>query len=224
MSTGRAFRGSGSCRSVCGSELTPWARFAGCLTLGIIVASNPGSSVEPGNGEGVWAGVEAVDLTGDVWTASTLLDRVVLVDFWATWCPPCLAELPNLRRIHQELAGEDLVILGVSLNTTHRRSVRSFLLRHDMAWPQIHDGRGLEGALGQRFGVEAVPRTVVVDREGRLVAVDLRGEALYTVLRDLTQPAPGYEDGGGVPCDETETRSCEAAGDIGDPPELPDHR
>lgn len=168
--------------------MSPATRLALGAILWVIVSSSPGLAAEPRTGEGVWTGVEAVDLAGDSWTSSTLLGRVVLLDFWARWCAPCLAELPNLRRIQEELAGEGLVILGVSLDSAHRRDVRSFTLRHEMGWPQIHDSRGLDGPLARRFGVEAVPRTVVVDREGRMVAVDLRGEALSVVLRDLVRP------------------------------------
>ena len=188
MSTVRGSPDSGSSRWDCGSEMARLARIAlGAAVLTMAWAS-PGSATEPRSSEGIWTGLEAVDLTGEPWTASNLLGRVVLLDFWATWCAPCLAELPNLRRIQEELAGDDLVILGVSIDTAHRRTVRSFLLRHEMSWPQIHDGRGLAGPLARHFGVEAVPRTVVVDRKGRMVAVDLHGEVLYTVLRNLVQP------------------------------------
>lgn len=134
---------------------------------------------------GVWAGLEMEDLSGRVWQPADLLGRVVLLDFWATWCAPCLEELPNLRRIAGELEGA--TVLGVSLERTTRAELRSFLLRQEIVWPQVHDGLGLAGPLARRFGVEAVPRTVVVDARGRLVAVDLRGEALYVLLRDLSR-------------------------------------
>lgn len=136
---------------------------------------------------GAWSGLEIEDLEGRLWKAEDLRGRVVLLDFWATWCAPCLEELPNLRRIYEELEGVE--VMGVSLDRSLRSRLRSFLLRHEIDWPQIHDGLGLAGPLAQRFGVEAVPRTVVLDTRGRLVAVDLRGEALFVLLRDLARTA-----------------------------------
>ena len=123
---------------------------------------------------------------GEELAAKDLLGRIVLVDFWATWCAPCLEELPNLRRIHEELASRGVLILGVSVDqTSDRAQLRTWLRRNEIEWPQVWDNRGVDGQLAKRFGVEAVPRTVVIDRAGRMVAVDLRGDALYTVLRDL---------------------------------------
>ncbi|MEM1246017.1 MAG: TlpA disulfide reductase family protein [Acidobacteriota bacterium] len=146
------------------------------------VASLEAQAPESG---GVWAGLEMEDLQGRSWRSSDLLGRVVLLDFWATWCAPCLDEFPNLRRIHRELDG--VTVLGISVDRTNRSELRSFLLRHELSWPQVPAAQGLMSPLAKRFGVDAVPRTVVIDAKGRLVAVDLRGEALYVLLRDLSR-------------------------------------
>ncbi|MEL7060952.1 MAG: TlpA disulfide reductase family protein [Acidobacteriota bacterium] len=136
----------------------------------------------------VWTELEMIDLKGERWTGDRLRGHVVLLDFWATWCAPCLAEIPTLRRLHHDLAPRGLVLLGVAIERTSRRELQSFLDRHDMAWPQVLDRRGFGAPLPKRFGVEAVPRTVLIDRGGRMVAVDLRGEALATAARDLVSP------------------------------------
>lgn len=163
----------------------------------MLSVASVGAGVEdprPTESAGVWHGLEHQDLQGERWHAETLLGRVVLLDFWATWCAPCLAELPNLRRLHEDFGDGDFVLLGVNLDRTSRAALRSFLLRHDMPWPQLHDGRGLGGPVPRRFGVDVVPRTVVVDRRGRMVAVDLRGEALYTLVRDLQRDSSATND------------------------------
>ena len=146
---------------------------------------------------GAWTGLEVRDLEGVRWTASDLLGHVVLLDFWASWCAPCLAELPLLRRVHEELADHGVLVLGVAVDGMQRAELRSWLARHGVEWPQIREATDLSGALARRFGVEAVPRTVVIDRRGAIVAVDLRGEALRTVLRDLAR-TPGPRCGEGV--------------------------
>jgi thiol-disulfide isomerase/thioredoxin len=117
-------------------------------------------------------------------TPDGLRGKVVLLDFWATWCAPCLVEMPRLRRLHEEL-GADLVIVGVSLDTTEPRRLAAWTRRHGVAWPQVHDGRGYNGPLARQFGVESLPATVLFDRDGRLAARDIRGAQLEAAIRRL---------------------------------------
>jgi thiol-disulfide isomerase/thioredoxin len=124
------------------------------------------------------------DLDGRLWTRADLAGCVVLVDVWATWCAPCLADLPVLRRL---AAGHDgrLVILGVSVDTMTRRDFVSWLSRRDVSWPQLFDGRGYSGPLPSRLRVDAVPASWLFGADGRLAARDLRGQALERAVRDL---------------------------------------
>lgn len=118
-------------------------------------------------------------------TLDALRGKVVLLDFWATWCAPCLVELPRLRRLHDELGSTSLVIVGISLDTIEPRRLASWTRRNDIGWPLVHDGRGYNGALARQFGVEELPATVLFDRDGRLAARDLRGERLEAAIRAL---------------------------------------
>ena len=127
------------------------------------------------------------DVAGRSFTADDFANKVVLLDFWATWCAPCLAELPHLRQLDERFADDDFVILSVALDAIDRRTLRSFLLRHDMSWPQVHEPTGVDSGLAKRFAVEAVPVTVLVDRQGRLIARDLRGQALQAVVETLLE-------------------------------------
>ena len=113
-----------------------------------------------------------------------LRGKVVLLDFWATWCAPCLAELPRLRRLHEEL-GDGLLIVGVSLDNIEPRRLASWTRRNGIVWPQVHDGRGYNGALARQFDVEELPATALFDQHGRLAARDLRGAPLEAKVRAL---------------------------------------
>ena len=141
------------------------------------------------------AGLDATDLSGRTWSIRELRGRVVLIDFWATWCAPCLAELPRLQALHAALPREDFEILGVSLDVMTRRGLVSWLNRHRIDWPQIHERGGYAGATARRFGIDRLPRTIVLARDGRVAALDVRGAALERLIRRLVaEPHPA---GGG---------------------------
>jgi thiol-disulfide isomerase/thioredoxin len=123
-------------------------------------------------------------LSGEVLSAGDLHGRVVLVDVWATWCAPCLAEMPTLKRLH-DTHSDALRIVGVNVDSVPRRDLRQWLARKDISWPQLFDGRGLRGPLSARLKVESLPRSFLYDADGRLVATDLRGEALTRAVDTL---------------------------------------
>lgn len=133
----------------------------------------------------LWADLEVGDLDGRVWTADDFEGRIVLLDFWATWCAPCLADFPHLKRAWAAYAERGFVILSVSLDRCSRRDLRSFGRRQAVDWPVLFDGLGAGGAVAQRFQVEYPPRSLLFDRSGRLVALDARGETLEAALRAL---------------------------------------
>ncbi len=125
------------------------------------------------------------DLDGRVWTESDLEGRWVLLDFWATWCTPCRAEVPHLKDLSRRFADHDLIVLGVSVDRKERRGVLRFLRRLGVDWPQFHDGRGFDGDLVRRYSVESVPASVLLDPSGRTVARNLRGQVLVTAVESL---------------------------------------
>ncbi len=149
------------------------------LLLALVV---PGSTAA---GPVPWNELELTDLEGRRWTAEDFEGRHVLIDFWATWCTPCLAEIPVLQEARQRFSESDLVILGVSVDLSERREVLAFLRRQGVEWPQFYDGLGLAGTTARLFGVEVVPFSVLLDEGGRVVATDLRGEVLLAALAGL---------------------------------------
>ncbi len=124
------------------------------------------------------AGWRAVDIEGRTLSQEALRGRVVLVDFWATWCAPCLEDLPRLKRLHDRFAAQGLMIVGVSLDRSSPRDFRSWLQRQAIGWPQVRERGGYDGPLARRFDVEAIPASFLFDRDGRLIGANLRGDAL----------------------------------------------
>lgn len=160
---------------------------AALLWATLFAASGPADTVDAG----LLAGFTFEDLDGHWWKEQDFAGRFVLLDYWATWCVPCRGEVPVLREARRRFSKERLLILGVSLDRVDRRAVRAYLRELDVDWPQVHDGMGFGSPLAQRFHVEALPRSVLIDPAGRLVAVDLRGDVLLAALEGLlTSPEP----------------------------------
>ena len=129
-------------------------------------------------------GLEAVDLEGKRWDLGSLRGRVVLIDFWATWCAPCLEQIPWLKAARERFGGR-FEVLGVSLDRASRRDVNGWLARQRVGWPQVHDGRGYGGELARAFAVDRLPFSLLIDHQGRLRALDLRGEELLAAIEQL---------------------------------------
>ncbi len=128
------------------------------------------------------------DLSGREIRLEDLRGRVVLIDIWATWCAPCLADLPLLREL-QRAHPDTLAVVGVSLDRMARRDFVSWVRRHDVTWPQHLDGRGYASPVAIALGIEAIPATIVVAADGSVAARDVRGPALGRLVRALVGPS-----------------------------------
>jgi peroxiredoxin len=171
---------------------------AATLTLRDLMARFPGSpaarrgealmaslSIQRGLVPGAWfPDFEATDLAGNPLRLSRFRGKVVLIDFWATWCPPCRADLPNLRSTYAKFHDEGFEIIGISLDRDRGRLER-FLNRESVPWAQSCDGLAWESPLIRKLGVLSLPASFLLDRDGRIVARDPRGDALDEALERL---------------------------------------
>jgi peroxiredoxin len=107
---------------------------------------------------------EVTALDGTRFNLDAMGGRVVLIDFWATWCGPCNEELPNVKKIAKEFAGEPLVILSVSWDSDDAKW-RQFIQKNEMTWMQYRDANH---SLSNAFGVNAIPHYFVIDTDGGL--------------------------------------------------------
>lgn len=106
--------------------------------------------------------LELLDLQGQRWTSDSLKGRAVVLNFWATWCPPCKEELPSLQTLH-EIGGGDPVVIGVNVRETASH-VRRYLAATGMNFPVVLDPRS---ELAKQWGVTAFPTTVLIGPDGR---------------------------------------------------------
>jgi thiol-disulfide isomerase/thioredoxin len=106
---------------------------------------------------------------------SKMPGKVVLVDFWATWCGPCVAELPNVKAAYDKLHAKGFEIVGISFDDD-KDKLTAFVSEKQMAWPQYFDGKGWGNKFGQQFGVQMIPAMWLVDKKGNLRDIQAGGD------------------------------------------------
>ena len=125
------------------------------------------------------------DTKGEAVDLASLKGKVVLVDFWATNCPPCIEEFPNIKAIYSELHKEGFEIVGVSLDGDSSL-VESFTARMKMPWRQIVDEPTVEG-LRKAWHVRTIPSLYIVGRDGKVSQCDVKGRDLRTTIEKLVK-------------------------------------
>jgi len=110
--------------------------------------------------------------------------KVVLLDFWATWCAPCRQEIPNVKKIYSDFHDKGFEIIGISLDR-EKTKLEDYLKSNEITWPQVFDGKGWDSRIGRLYAVVSIPSTFLLDREGKIRYRNLRGEELRRAVEEL---------------------------------------
>lgn len=134
-------------------------------------------------------GSEAPDFTqntpeGKPFSLSSLRGKVVLVDFWASWCRPCRMENPNVVKAYKQYHAKGFDVLGVSLDKT-KDAWTNAIKQDGLTWHHVSDLAYWNNAVAQQYGVSSIPFSILVDRDGKVLAKNLRGPALEAKLAEV---------------------------------------
>ena len=136
--------------------------------------------------------IDAKQLDGQPLDWASYRGKVVLLDYWATWCGPCIAELPNIRKLYDVYHDRGFDVIGISVDD-NRDDLKAFVEKNQIPWTvtfyEGEDSPGLSQPLAIQFGVSTVPVALLVDQEGRLIALEARGADLAAWLERLLGPA-----------------------------------
>ncbi|MFK7808272.1 MAG: TlpA family protein disulfide reductase [Saprospiraceae bacterium] len=121
---------------------------------------------------------------GDTLMLSDLRGKIVLVDFWASWCGPCRRENPNVIKVYEKYKDKGFDVLGVSLDRSKDPWLKA-IKKDQLPWHQISDLRGWKNEVAQLYSISSIPHTMLVDREGKIIARNLRGPQLEAALKEI---------------------------------------
>lgn len=110
--------------------------------------------------------------------------KILLVDFWATWCPPCRAEVEPLVKTYKAYKDKGFEIVGISFDKD-KTAFDDYLKENEMTWPQYYDGKYWENEVGPTYGIQSIPTMYLLDKEGKVISTDLRGGKLEEELAKI---------------------------------------
>jgi peroxiredoxin len=123
-------------------------------------------------------------LNGETLSPAEYKGKVLLIDFWATWCGPCIAEMPNVKSVYNKYHPRGFEIVGISLDQS-RDKLDAYIKQQGIQWPQYFDGKWWNNDVATMYGIKSIPATLLVDKQGKIRYKSLRGRQLEAAVEKL---------------------------------------
>lgn len=128
--------------------------------------------------------LELPDKNGQLMHLNDFKGKYLLIDFWASWCMPCMQEMPLLADLYKKYGGKKFEIIGISLDSKKDTWLEA-MKKAGMKWPQLCDFKANQTALAKACNVKAIPYTILVGPDGKVIALNLRGEQLKEKIKEV---------------------------------------
>jgi thiol-disulfide isomerase/thioredoxin len=152
------------------------------------VAGTPAGTVIPPKDRASAPSFSGTLLDGGHFASSSLRGKVAVINFWGSWCAPCRVETPEFQQVYTEDAGRGVAFLGINVKDDEQLA-RAYLTSNDITYPSLYDPRGEVALAFRDYPANAIPSTIVLDRQGRVAAVytaEVEQKDLRAVLGTLT--------------------------------------
>ncbi|MCC7399961.1 MAG: TlpA family protein disulfide reductase [Chitinophagaceae bacterium] len=157
--------------------------FKKMIFLAVILISSYALNAQPGYGQAAYE-VALPSVNGDTIRLSSLKGKVVLLDFWASWCMPCRMSNRKLVKLYPKYKNKGFEILSVSIDDD-LKDWKKAIVKDKASWLEVIDRGGWDTPTPRRWGIEAIPSSFLIDKDGRVVGMDLSPKELETVLQKL---------------------------------------
>ncbi len=123
------------------------------------------------------------DLDGKPISIEAYRGKVILVDFWAVWCGPCIAETPNMKKVYDAYKDKGFDIIGISLDNDEA-NLRQYLKKNNITWRQVFSGKGWDSPVARQYGIYSIPNMWLIDKDGKLISNNARGKKLESLVAE----------------------------------------